>query len=262
VGAEHGAPPFGTLVSANSAPSTLSNFGAEAKWLTFHQIGNWREHENYWYLTEIFQSKPVRPAINGEPYYPGFPDDEPPAPSVEAELNCRSALYGSFLSGGLGGFIYGAQGMWGGDVEPAARHSAAAALGFRSGSQVPYLKAFATVAGPRRYEELIPDSEALTPSRSGPALGYRGWAFAARSLRRDWFLLYLEKGARPAVLRGAIADGVYQLLLFNPENGIWTHHYQSPTFTADSAGRLTLPPLSDERDWGISLVLEGGSACP
>ncbi|MFQ3621650.1 MAG: DUF5060 domain-containing protein, partial [Spirochaetales bacterium] len=99
----YGPPPFGTLLSSNSSPSSLTNFGEEARWLTFHQIGNWREHDYYWYLTEIFHSKPTRPALNGEPYYPGFPDDDPPAPSEEANLNFRSGMYGSFLSGGLAG---------------------------------------------------------------------------------------------------------------------------------------------------------------
>jgi hypothetical protein len=252
---EYGAPPFGTLLSANPSPSTLMNFGGpgDAPWLTLHQIGNWREHDHYWYLTDIFHSSPARPAINGEPYYPGFPDDDPPADSREAERNCRSALYGSFLSGGLGGFIYGVDGLWGGDVEPEARHRTWEALQFRSGAQVPHLRAFATLEGPRRYEDLVPARDAITPNTSGPALGYRGWAFAARTAARDWFLCYLEVGAAPAVIRGAIPGQEYDLLLFNPTNGRWTRHAQHPTLTADRTGRIPLPALNRRRDWGISL---------
>ena len=51
---KYGPPPFGTLLSANANPSTLVNWG-EDSWVTLHQIGNMREHNNYWYLTEIFQ---------------------------------------------------------------------------------------------------------------------------------------------------------------------------------------------------------------
>jgi uncharacterized protein DUF4038 len=40
-----GLPPFGTLLSANANPSTLENWG-ENSWVTLHQIGNMREHNN------------------------------------------------------------------------------------------------------------------------------------------------------------------------------------------------------------------------
>lgn len=37
--------------------------------LTLQQIGNRRERNSYWYLTEIFRNSPAGPGINGEPYY-------------------------------------------------------------------------------------------------------------------------------------------------------------------------------------------------
>jgi hypothetical protein len=69
----YGLPPYGTLLSANANPSTLENWGDES-WVTLHQIGNMREHNNYWYLTEIFRAPHPRPALNGEPYYAGYTD--------------------------------------------------------------------------------------------------------------------------------------------------------------------------------------------
>ena len=71
-----GPPPFGTLATCNSSLSSQVNFGQfeNNRWLTLQQIGNWREHVYYWYLTEIFHSKPARPALNGEPYYSGYQD--------------------------------------------------------------------------------------------------------------------------------------------------------------------------------------------
>src|ERR1019366_6520634 len=68
-----GPPPFGTLLSANANPSTLENWGDDS-WVTLHQTGNMREHNNYWYLTEIFRALHPRPALNGEPYYSGYTD--------------------------------------------------------------------------------------------------------------------------------------------------------------------------------------------
>ena len=64
---KYGPPPFGTLLSANANPSTLENWG-EHSWVTLHQIGNMREHDNYWYLTEIFPRR-IPAGLNGEPYY-------------------------------------------------------------------------------------------------------------------------------------------------------------------------------------------------
>ena len=149
-----GPPPFGTLLSANANPSTLENWG-EGSWVTLHQIGNMREHDNYWYLTEIFNLKSPKPAFNGEPYYAGYRDARGPGSanytrgaaggSDKDNAFVRSGMYGSFLSGGLAGHVYGAEGIWGADIEPAAdgvhplvhaedAHAARAALGRRGGA--------------------------------------------------------------------------------------------------------------------------------
>ena len=116
-----GAPPFGTLASCNASVSSLLNFGGpdQNKWLTFHQIGNAREHDYYWYLTEIFHAVPARPALNGEPYYSGMADKRysppyrygAPGGTETDDLYVRSGIYGSFLSGGFAGHIYGAEGI-------------------------------------------------------------------------------------------------------------------------------------------------------
>ena len=204
---KYGHPPFGTLQGTNAAPSTLVNFGdqEEAKWLTFHQIGNWREHDNYWYLTEIFYSSPAMPAINGEPYYPGHPESLPPKLGADGEfhhsgrpedafkasteddnLNFRSGMYGSFLSGGFGGIIYGAEGMWGGNIEPGSKYFMWDALTFESGNQVKFLKNFAMVNG-TKYQKLVPDSEIVVPNKAGNHMGFRGWAYCALTKEKDFF---------------------------------------------------------------------------
>ena len=120
-----GPPPYGTLLTANSNPSTLVNFG-ENSWVTLHQIGNEREHDWYWYLTEIYQSLSHQPALNGEPYYAGYKDEfglgeggykyGAEGGSDRDNQYVRSSMYGSFLSGGLAGHIYGAEGVWGADM--------------------------------------------------------------------------------------------------------------------------------------------------
>ncbi len=107
-----GPPPFGTLLSADANPSTLENWGDDS-WVTLHQIGNMREHNNYWYLTEIYQSSHPQPALDGEPYYSGYVDARgqnggykfgAPGGTEKDDQFVRSAMYGTFLSGGLGGY--------------------------------------------------------------------------------------------------------------------------------------------------------------
>jgi hypothetical protein len=248
-----GPPPFGTLVGTNSAPSSLANFGGpdEARWLTFHQIGNWREHDHYWYLTEIYHAHPPRPALNGEPYYPGFPDDDPPAPSEEAALNCRSGMYGSFLCGGFAGYMYGAEGIWGGNIEPEAKYRIWEALAFQSGDQVRHLGAFVMKRG-QRYQELIPDADLVTPNKSGPARGYRGWAYCARTPDRDLFLVYLEKDCPAVTVRSIIHDAKYALTWFDPRTGEWLDGGQ---VIAGQEGRASLPAPPTAEDWALSLEL-------
>lgn len=252
--AKYGFPPFGTLLSANASPSTLANFGEEkdCHWLTFHQTGNWREHEHYWYLTEIFEHPHPKPAINGEPYYPGFPDDQPPANSTQAQYNTRSALYGSFLSGGLGGFIYGIEGMWGGDVEAAAPYKTWEALVNPAGGMVGHLPAFIQKLG-ARYLQLIPNAELLTPNKSGDARGYSGWSFAAATPEKDACLCYFEQGCPTTVVRGLLPNTRYQIDWFNPITGRWIGDVRMQTVKSDQMCRITLPGFLGDQDWGLYL---------
>ena len=67
--------------------------------------------------------------LNGEPYYAGYNDARgrrrgyqygAPGGTEKDDQFVRSAMYGSFLSGGLAGHVYGAEGIWGADIEPTA----------------------------------------------------------------------------------------------------------------------------------------------
>jgi hypothetical protein len=253
---KYGLPPFGNLISTNAGPSTLLNFGNgdDAAWLSFHQIGNWREHDHFWYLTEIFRTEPHLPGVNGEPYYPGFPDDDPPADSCDAELNCRSGMYGGFLSGGLGGYFYGVEGMWGGNIEEEARYKIWDALGFKSGKQVPFFRDFVFCQG-ERYQELIPDVELVTPNKSGEALAYRGWAYCARTEQKDWALFYFEKGCPPATIRSLLPETEYECRWFNPREGRWFPEEGNLELKTDDLGRVAVPVYPDNEDWAMSLKL-------
>jgi hypothetical protein len=257
---KYGHPPFGTPAGTNSNPSSLHNFGHidKAKWLTFHQIGNRRTHNNYAHLTEIFNTSPPVPGINGEPYYAGMHDA--PGGTPNSALYCRSGMYGSVLSGGLGGHIYGAGGwdggLWGGNVEDAAENHIWDAMKWPSGDQMRHLAAFVLAEG-RKYQRLVPSKGLLQPNESGKPEGYTGWAYCARTGEKDFFLLYFEKDCPKASLSGALANGRYEGRWFNPRTGDWS---DKSVLAADSSGKILLPNFPDSSslsgaDWGLKLTL-------
>ncbi len=264
---KYGHPPFGTLAGCNSAGSSLHMFDhrKDAKWITFHQIGNKRTHNNYALLTEIFFAQPPLPCLNGEPYYDGWGED-PPAGSETAALYCRSGMYGSVLSGGLAGHIYGAGGttnkgggsLWGGNIEEESKHHIWDAIQWPSGQQMEYLRTFVLSEG-NRYRNLIPTNKLLTPHQSGKTNGYEGWAYCARTPEKDFFLLYFERNCPRATLSGVKPDGKYQGKWFNPRTGDWIKIDQNHLI-ADSNGEIKLPDYPDHTDpsstdWGLSLIL-------
>ncbi len=257
---EKGLPPFGALVSCNSHGSSLVNFGNndEAPWLTLHQIGNLRDHNSHWLLTDIHnESDPPKPAMNGEPYYVGYPPGTPIKPETEeADLYARSGMYGSFLSGGLAGHIYGAVGLWGGDVHPDADYTMWDALPWRSGDQMRHLRTFVFSEG-TRYRDLVPIADLVYPNKTSETTGNRGWAYCARTPERDLFMLHFEADCRAASVRGTLFEREYAATWFDPRTGEWI---DAGTLESGHMCEISLPPFPDgddpsSTDWAMKLVL-------
>ena len=260
---KYGLPPFGTLLSANANPSTLENWG-EDSWVTLHQTGNMREHNNYWYLTEIFNLKSPKPALNGEPYYSGYKDARGPG-SVNYTRGAvggtdldnafvRSGMYGSFLSGGLAGHVYGAEGIWGADIEPTAPVHMWDAFQWRSGAEMQYLRTFAFSIG-KRYQELVPLADLVSPNKTSETLSYEGWAYCARTDDKQIFLAFFENGCPRSQIRGAKLNTVYRAQWFNPRDGTWTDAGNGK-LVSSKIGIIRLPDFPDDKDWGLRLIYE------
>lgn len=260
-----GVPPFGTLLSANANPSTLENWG-ERSWVTLHQIGNMREHNNYWYLTEIFHAVPARPALNGEPYYAGYLDTRSlgggrgyqygaPGGTEKDDQFVRSGMYGSFLSGGFAGHVYGAEGIWGADIESAAPTKLWDAFQWRSGSQMRYLRDFAFSIG-KHYQELEPNADLVSPNKTPELRSYEGWAYAARTPDQKIFLAYFEKGCPRSQIRGARPNSTYRAQWFDPRDGSW-RDAGGGTLRSSVIGIIPLPDFPGDIDWGLRLIYEG-----
>jgi len=252
----HGRPPFGTLLSANPNPSTLVNFGADS-WVDLHQSGNVREHYTYWYLTEMFNARPTKPAINGEPYYAGLHQLGTPYPlrvppdSREDRYYVRSGLYGSFLSGGLAGFIYGAEGIWQSDIEPDSLYKMWDSFRWQSASDVQHLRTFAMIRG-EAWRQLEPMAELVMPNKAAPDFAYHGWSYCARTPDRAWFMLYYEDQAPlESKLRGVDIGTRYRPRFFDPRSGAWGEPGDIVEVPRSSV--LTLPQRPDNQDWGLML---------
>lgn len=255
----YGQPPFGNLLAANANPSTLTNWG-DPSWVTLHTTGNKREHEYYWYLTEIFRHADTKPALNGEPYYSGYVDARglnggykygAKGGTPLDDRYVRSSMYGSVLSGGLAGHVYGAEGIWGADVEPAAPVHMWEAFQWNSGAQMTHLPAFILSIG-KRYQDLVPE-DLLVPSRTANTKSYEGWSYAARTPDQALVLAYFEKGCPPTKLRGVQPEAGYRARWFDPRSGEW-HDAGGGTLRADNIGEIVLPAFPTDEDWALSLV--------
>ena len=263
---KYGPPPFGTLLTGNPSTSTFLNWG-EDSWVTLHQIGNAREHDFYWYLTQIYQSLHTQPALNGEPYYSGYNDARgrpgggyqfgAPGGTEKDDQFVRSAMYGSFLSGGFAGHIYGAEAIWGADVQPQAPIHMWEAFQWNSAAQMKHLRTFAFSIG-RRYQDLVPNVDLVTPSRTQTTRGYEGWSYCARTPEKDVFLVYFEKGCVRSQIRAARPLSVYAAQWFDPRAGTWADAGNG-WLQSNMNGVIMLPDFPADLDWGLRLVYAGAA---
>lgn len=263
----YGQPPFGTLMGSNSQPHSLINFGGpdEQKWMTFHQLANYREHDYYWHLVDAYHQSRL-PAINGEPYYSGHPslylrDDEGNIIGAkEAEdpwheddhLNCRSGYFGSLVCGAFGGILAGFTAGWSGNSEPECDVKLWEILKFPASEQLKNIVPFLMVEG-LRYRELVPNPDLLTPNKVGDPMGLRGWAFAAATPARDFLLGYCEKDCPKLFVRALHPYDIYRFTWFDPRTGTWLNE-RSVELEVGPYGFIPLPYEPENTDWGFSLV--------
>jgi hypothetical protein len=167
-------------------------------------------------------------------------------------------MYGSVLSGGLSGF-------WSGEFEPESLWPIWKVIQWPSADQMRYLKEFVLSEG-RKYEELVPATDLVSPNRTGKPNTNVGWAYCARTADQKLFLVYFEKECPQATLSGALPGAKYQSRWFNPRTGRWAG---TKILTAGADGKIALPPFSggaeqSDDDWALklSLAAEAPPAAP
>jgi hypothetical protein len=247
----YGGPPFGQPVTTLIDSSTYRRFGhaGQAPWLTMHTVGNKpRNNAIYASLEELFRLDPPYPAANLEPYYAGWdheinrPGGERPAADSERDRYfARAMMYGSVLSGGLAGHVYGtgAYDVTSTGEPPGWRPYIWEALRFESGAQLQHLGRFVLSEG-ARYQELEPASSELEPRRGDGSSedGLDGWSFSMRTADRRLALLYFERQAALPRVAGLVPSAAYRWSWYDPRLGRW---HRPASLRSDARGTLRAP---------------------
>jgi hypothetical protein len=260
--------PYTTLIDY----TTLRSFGHgdQVPWLTMHSVGNYpRTHMMGPLIEELYQLSPPYPAANLEPYYPGWDhpyynviNGERPEPNSERDNYFgRAQMYGSVLSGGLAGHIYGT-GAYDGNTtgeekQEGDRPFIWEALNYTSGEQMQHLGKFILSEG-KIYQECIPAKEMLVPHQAENSVeeGLDGWAYLLISPQEELAFAYFECGSEIPVVKGLIPGSDYKATWFDPESGEWLK--DSLIIAADEGGMLWLAAFPEgaslsSRDWCLKL---------
>jgi hypothetical protein len=155
----------------------------------------------------------------------------------------------------LAGHVYGAEGIWGADIEPAAPIKMWDAFQWNSAAQMKFLRTFAFSIG-NRYPELEPNADLVSPNKDHNLRSYEGWAYAARTPDRNLFLAYFEKGCPRSQVRGARLNAAYRADWFDPRNGAF-QPVGVGTVRSSAIGIILLPEFPSDLDWGLRLTYQG-----
>ena len=115
-----------------------------------------------------------------------------------------------------------------------------------------YLRDFAFSVG-RRYQELEPDADLVSPNKDHNLNAYEGWAYCARTADKKIFLAYFEKGVPRAQIRGAKLNSLYRAQWFDPRASNW-FDAGAGTARSDEIGVIELPEFPGDTDWGLRLT--------
>lgn len=246
--------PFGHQASANPpGHSTLQTFGhtEKARWLTFHSVGNGRDHRLFPNLTSMFYHDQPVPCLHNEPYYDGLKwGNTADLGSDLAAYYSRVALYGSVFSGALAGHVYGADHIWDGDSDMPETFL------IQSASQMQHIYEFLFSEG-EAYQDLVPQKQLLEPYQTPNKDQNMGWAYCMHTKTRELFVLYFEKACPKPTLKSTIPNAQYEMHWFETSSGKWT---KTEMVESDQNGEIALPDFPNganvsKQDWALKLKL-------
>jgi hypothetical protein len=271
----YGELPYGQPHSILIDGSTYRQFGhgEAAPWLTMHSVGNVpRNHGFYPMIEEIFRLNPPYPVANLEPYYPGWDSEyhntvagERPEPNSKRDnYFARAQMYGSVLSGGLAGHIYGT-GAYDGNTtgEPKGKDDRPyiwEAMKYPSGAQLQHLGKFILSEGDD-YQNCKPAKELLIPhkAKDAPEDGLDGWSFLLLSPNKELGFIYFENKCEAPKITKLKSNTHYSLQWFDPINGKWTGETLKVKTNKNGNININKFPGGKEkslRDWCLKLKIQ------
>ena len=115
-----------------------------------------------------------------------------------------------------------------------------------------HLRTFAMSIG-KRYQDLVPNADLVSPNKTHDIRAYEGWAYCARTADKNIFLAYFEKGCPRSQIRGAKLNSLYRAEWFDPRKGDW-QDAGSGTVRSSVIGIIMLPDFPAAIDWGLRLT--------
>lgn len=266
---KYGSMPFGQPVTALINDSTHLQFGhgENVPWLTMHSVGNKpRDHRVADALETIFELEHPYPAINFEPYYTGWnheinkPGGErPPTNSNRDNYFARAQMYGSVLSGGLSGHVYGTAAYdltTTGEPEGARPHIWDA-LKYESANSMQYLRAFIMSEG-ENFQKLELARNDIEPHQApdAPVDGLDGWSYMMRTPNKDIAFLYFENKSSLPLLHHFKQSSDYVFQWYDTVIGEWKDEIR---IESDDNGTLRIPDFpggetQSATDWAAKIV--------
>jgi len=273
---KYGPMPFDQPVTSLIDHSTYTSFGHRetAPWITLHSVGNDpRNNAMYEAIETLFRLPDPIPAINLEPYYAGWTlagglnspaGERPPFNSDRDNYFARAMMYGSVLSGGLVGHVYGhgAYDFTTTDEPKGSRPYIWEALKYDSAAQMQWMKKFIT-SEDKAYQDLQLASDDISPRKApgSSETGLDGWALMMRTEKKDLALVYFEEKAQRAKISNLEPTKSYQFTWYDTRKGEWL---EKSTVMTDSQGMAQLPQFPGggdvaTLDWAAKLVLGPGA---
>jgi hypothetical protein len=272
IGAWHeraGGLPFGQPVTILIDHATHLTLGSpeSTPWLTMHSVGNSPRHHGFYpLLEEQFALQPPMPTANLEPYYPGWDNEhhntvagERPRPgSPRDHYFARAQAWGSVLSGGLAGHVYGSGAYCGNSVgePPGIRPYIWEALAYESAAQMRHLERFILSRG-AVYQQMVPSRSDLRPSAAAESRddGLDGWGFCLKSPDRRLAFLYFEQASQIPTVTNLAPASRYGLRWYDPRTGEWL---PESTAATDAEGELALDAFPGGHrmapaDWALEI---------
>jgi len=106
----------------------------------------------------------------------------------------------------------------------------------------------------KRYQELVPNADLVSPNKTQVLRGYEGWAYCARTPDKEIVLAYFEKDCPRSQVRGARLNATYAAQWFDPGKGVWQ---DAGTLRSSVMGIINLPDFPADADWGLRLTYSG-----